>query len=60
MRPGGCGNDPRAQPTDGDRAAVAAFGRYLELARRRDDGGELTDDEQTFLTEYEKPPPPPA
>lgn len=58
MRPGGCGNDPRTQPTPGDQAAIDDFRRYLELAHRRDAGGELTDDEQTFLTAYEKPPPP--
>lgn len=55
-----CGNDPRAQLTAEDRAAIADFRRYLELTHRRDAGGELTDDEQTFVTDYEKPPAPPA
>jgi hypothetical protein len=56
VRPGGCGNDPRAQLTGGDQAAVADFRRYLELAHRRDDGGELTADEAEWLAAYEHPP----
>ncbi len=55
MRPGGCGNDPHAQLTDGDRAAIADFRRYLELAHRRDTGGPLTDAEQAWLTAHEQP-----
>ncbi len=55
MRPGGCGHDPRVELTDGDRTAVAAFRRYLEVAHKRDHGEELTTDEQEFVTAYETP-----
>jgi hypothetical protein len=52
VRPGGCGNDPRAQLTDGDRAAIADFRRYLELTHQRDAGAELGDDDRAFLAAY--------
>jgi len=55
VRPGGCGNDPRAELGAGDQDAVDDFRRYLELAHRRDHDGELTAAEREWLTAYEHP-----
>lgn len=56
MRPGRCGNDPRSQLGDSDRTVVDAFRRYLELAHRRDNGGELTEAEATLVADMERTP----
>lgn len=57
MRPGGCGNDPRARLTPGDQRAVDRFRAYLAASHKPP--ADRTEAEAALVAEMEAPPAPP-